>query len=155
MILLCGRNDAVADRLRALPRRIPMHVEGFTREVPLFMEISDFFIGKPGPGSISEALQKKLPVIVQRNRWTMAHERYNARWLEETGAGIVVKDFRRDLAPAVARLLQPENYAAYRWRAADTRNRAVYEIPAMLSEILGETTGSRPGPAGDCLVRSR
>jgi hypothetical protein len=51
------------------------------------MELSDFFIGKPGPGSISEALAKKLPVIVQRNAWTMAHELYNTRWVEELGAG--------------------------------------------------------------------
>ena len=31
--------------------------------------------GALAPGSISEALAKRLPVIVQRNAWTMAHER--------------------------------------------------------------------------------
>ena len=36
--------------------QIPMTVLGFTREIPLYMELSDFFIGKAGPGSISEAL---------------------------------------------------------------------------------------------------
>ena len=103
LILICGRNEAVAAELRAMEHRIPMCIEGFTRDIPLLMEISDFFIGKPGPGSISEALAKKLPVIVQRNAWTMAHERHNAGWVEELGAGIVIENFSRDIAGAVSR----------------------------------------------------
>ena len=43
------------------------------------MQLADFFIGKPGPGSISEAVQQGLPVIVVDNAWTMPQERYNAR----------------------------------------------------------------------------
>jgi UDP-N-acetylglucosamine:LPS N-acetylglucosamine transferase len=42
------------------------------------MALSDFFIGKPGPGSISEALSKHLPVIIDCNAWTLPQERYNA-----------------------------------------------------------------------------
>ena len=45
------------------------------------MWLSDFFIGKPGPGSISEAIQMKLPVIIERNSWTLPQERYNADWV--------------------------------------------------------------------------
>src|SRR4051794_6060186 len=54
-----------------------------------------FFTGKPGPGSLSEALAKRLPVIVQRNPWTMAHELYNTEWIEELGAGLVIENFAR------------------------------------------------------------
>jgi len=74
LILLCGKNDSVAGELRAMKKRIPMLVVGFTREVPFFMDLADFFIGKPGPGSISEALAKRLPVIVERTRgpWRMS-----------------------------------------------------------------------------------
>ncbi len=147
LIFLCGRNDAVAAQLRALPPRVPIFVEGFTREIPLYMELADFFIGKPGPGSISEALARKLPVIVQSNAWTMAHERYNAEWVREIGAGIAVESFSRDLLPAVRELLAPENLARYRDRAAATRNRAVFEIPDMLGRILDGVSGSRPDPA--------
>ncbi len=136
LILICGKNEAIAAELRAMERHIPMLVLGFTREIPLYMEISDFLIGKPGPGSISEALAMKLPVIVQRNAWTMAHELYNTQWLEELGAGMVVRDFSRDIAAGVGRLLSPENYARYRENAASTHNSAVYEIPEMLSGIL-------------------
>ena len=34
-----------------------------------------------------------LPVIVERNAWTLAHERYNADWIEEQGVGMVVRNY--------------------------------------------------------------
>jgi 1,2-diacylglycerol 3-beta-galactosyltransferase len=143
LILICGKNEAVAGELRAIEKQIPMVVEGFTKEIPLYMEISDFFIGKPGPGSLSEAFAKKLPVIVQRNAWTMAHERYNTEWIEELGAGIVIESFGRDLPDAVKQLLDPVHYEQYRERAASTRNMAVFEIPDMLSDILAKPSSGR------------
>ena len=136
LILLCGKNDSVAGELRAMKKRIPMLVVGFTREVPFFMDLADFFIGKPGPGSISEALAKRLPVIVERNAWTMAHERYNAEWIEEQGVGVVVRNLPAEICDAVRRLLAPENYGRFRQRAGAIRTSAVYEIPDLLESVL-------------------
>lgn len=144
LILLCGKNAGVAAKLRSMDRRIPMFVEGFTREVPFYMELSDFFIGKPGPGSISEALAKRLPVIVQRNAWTMVHERYNADWVEQQGVGLVVRGFSMEISRAVHTLLAPENYGRFRQRAAAMRNLAVYEIPDLLEKILSGSTRLQP-----------
>ena len=135
IILMCGHNDKLAARLRALPTRIPVHVEGFTTEVPRFMAISDFMIGKPGPGSISEAMAMKLPVIVERNAWTMPQERYNCDWLLERGAGLVLKSFR-DIGPAVERLLEPGMLARLQAGAAAIDNRAVFEIAALLEKLI-------------------
>ena len=70
LILICGRTESLVRDLRKLPHRIPMFVEGFTKEIPHYMRLSDFFIGKPGPGSISEALAMKLPALVERNAWS-------------------------------------------------------------------------------------
>jgi hypothetical protein len=94
LILICGRNQKLAATLRAMPSRIPMFVEGFTREVPYYMHLSDFFIGKPGPGSISEAIAMKLPVIVERNAWNLPQERYNCEWVREQDVGLVLRNFR-------------------------------------------------------------
>ena len=58
------------------------------------MQLADYFIGKPGPGSISEAVAMRLPVIVERNAWTLPQERYNAEWVREQGVGIVLTNFR-------------------------------------------------------------
>ncbi|MBV8050171.1 MAG: hypothetical protein JOZ80_03215, partial [Acidobacteriaceae bacterium] len=100
LILICGHNEKLASRLRSLKMRRPMLVEGFTGNVEYFMGMADFFIGKPGPGSIREALQLHLPVIVECNPKTLPQERYNTEWVTENGYGIVVKSFR-GIVPAV------------------------------------------------------
>jgi len=135
LILICGHNRKLADRLRTLRSRIAMHVEGFTSEVPRFMQLADFLIGKPGPGSISEAVAMKLPVIVEKNAWTMPQERYNADWVVENGVGIVVRSFR-GIRGAIERLLEPGVLEKCRARAAAIDNRAVFEIPNILQRIL-------------------
>jgi 1,2-diacylglycerol 3-beta-galactosyltransferase len=135
LIVLCGRHEAAARQLRGLSPRLPMFVEGFTDRVVHYMSLADFFIGKAGPGSISEALAMRLPVIVERNLWTLAHERYNADWIREQQVGIVVSGFSK-IAGAVRELLQPERYELFRRRAASMRNFAVFEIPALLEGIL-------------------
>jgi hypothetical protein len=142
LILLCGRHQEAARELRAMPRRIPMFVEGFTRQIPYYMALSDYFIGKPGPGCLSEALAMHLPAIVERNAWTLAHERINADWLLEQGAGLVVDSFSH-IAGAVRQLLSPDEYPRYRQAAAAIRNMAVFEIPDLLDDILRR----RPGTA--------
>ncbi len=138
LILLAGHNRRLTDRLRRLASRIPMHVEGFTTEVPYFMHLSDFLIGKPGPGSISEALAMKLPVIVERTSWTLPQERYNADWILENRLGLVTPGFRR-IAETVDHLLDPATLAEYCVRAAGVDNRAVFEIPDMLARILSQS----------------
>ena len=135
LILLCGRNEAAARRLRSLHSRSRKFIGGFTSEIPYYMALSDFFIGKAGPGSVSEALAMRLPVIVERNAWTLANERYNADWIEEQQVGIVVSNFSK-VAEAVGEMLKPEVYCHYRDKAAAIRNNAVYKIPELLEEIL-------------------
>jgi UDP-N-acetylglucosamine:LPS N-acetylglucosamine transferase len=139
LILICGHNQKLAAALRAMPSRIPMFVEGFTREVPYYMHLSDFFIGKPGPGSISEAIAMKLPVIVERNAWNLPQERYNCEWVREQGVGLVLRNFR-GIAAAIDQLLEPAAYARMRTNAAAQSNRAVFEIPDMLESILSGTS---------------
>jgi len=146
LILLCGRHEESARAVRAMTPEIPMFVEGFTREVPYYMTLSDFFIGKPGPGSISEALAMKLPVIVERNVRTLAHERYNADWILERQVGLVVHSYDR-VAGAVAELLEPERYERFRANAAAVRNRAVYEAVDWLADILSRSVGQAFRPA--------
>jgi UDP-N-acetylglucosamine:LPS N-acetylglucosamine transferase len=135
LILICGRNEKLAEQLRREPKRIPIHVEGFTTRIPYFMALSDFFIGKPGPGSISEALAKHLPVIIDCNAWTLPQERYNAEWVREKQVGIVVRSHGHTAA-AVAELLEPGELAQFRAHTEAMNNRAVFEIPAIFEKIL-------------------
>jgi hypothetical protein len=134
LILICGHNTRLRDRLRAIPHRAPIFVEGFTQEIPRYMQLADYFIGKPGPGSISEAVAMHLPVIVERNAWTLPQERYNADWVREQGVGVVLQNFR-GIGEAVDGMLAPEAYARYRAATERLNNRAVFEIPEMLERI--------------------
>jgi hypothetical protein len=133
LILICGRNQKLAEQLRALPAAAPRFVEGFTSEIPYYMHLSDFFIGKPGPGSVSEAIAMRLPVIVESNAWTLPQERYNAQWVREREVGIVVHSLR-DPASAVERMLG--RLPQYRAAVERIENRAVFEIPHFLEKIL-------------------
>jgi 1,2-diacylglycerol 3-beta-galactosyltransferase len=138
LILMCGRNEKLAQELRGLGSRLQMNVVGFTDDVPYFMSLADFFIGKPGPGSISEAVAMKLPVIVERNAWTLPQERYNAEWVTEQGVGLVVRSFR-NIRAAVEELLGPDVLDRMKEKTAAVENRAVFEIPGILQEILDRT----------------
>ena len=116
------------DALQAKKSRLPRFVEGFTSKVNHYMQLADFFIGKPGPGSVSEALAMKLPVIVECNAWTLPQERYNAVWIVEKEVGLVLKNFRK-IDEAVARLIEPATLARYRANAAALHNRRGFRNP--------------------------
>ena len=141
LILMCGRNEGLAESLRALPARAPRIVVGYTPEVARWMKLADFFIGKPGPGSLSEAVQQGLPVVVTRNAATMPQERWNAEWVRQHGLGVVHRSFRTvrgAVAEIVARL--PE----YQARVGRVENRAAFEVPAIIEHLL---VASRQMPA--------
>jgi 1,2-diacylglycerol 3-beta-galactosyltransferase len=134
-IAICGKNEALRRQLSGIQWRFPLFVEGFTSEVPYYMRLSDFFIGKPGPGSISEALAMELPVIVERNAWTLPQERYNTEWVREKQVGVVLKNFT-EIAAAVDALLTGDSLTAFKRAAAGLNNRAVFEIPPVLERLL-------------------
>ncbi len=135
LILICGHNQALAAQLRDLPKAAPRLVVEFSTDMPYYMQLSDFFIGKPGPGSISEAVQQGLPVIVVNNAWTMPQERYNVDWVRDNHLGVVHRSFRT-IVQAVAQLLSQLD--VYRANVRKVENRALFEVPQILAGLLLE-----------------
>jgi UDP-N-acetylglucosamine:LPS N-acetylglucosamine transferase len=133
LVLLCGHHAGLAETLRAMRRSAPHAVLGFTSQVRRYMGIADYFIGKPGPGALSEALQCGLPVLTFRNAWTMPQERYNTDWIGQQGVGLVV-DAARDLPAALRALL--DGLDGYREAVGRIENRAVFELPDIFAAIL-------------------
>ncbi len=133
LILACGHNAVLAEQLRNMRASAPRLVVGFTSQISYYMQLSDFFIGKPGPGSISEAVQQGLPVIVVRNAWTMPQERYNTEWVEENALGAVLDSFKA-IRAGVAQVAG--HIELYRASVRCMQNRAVFEIPEILERIL-------------------
>ncbi len=146
LILICGHNQKLAAKLKTLPTRKPIAVVGFAQNVEYYMALADFFIGKPGPGSISEALQFHLPVIVECNSKTLPQERYNAEWVTENGYGIVVPSFKQ-IAPAVQRLLQSTTFDEFRRKANAYSNRALFEVPTILEQCVQRTAATAQSQA--------
>jgi UDP-N-acetylglucosamine:LPS N-acetylglucosamine transferase len=141
LILMCGHNAKLAKRLNGIAAAAARLVVGYTTDVPRYMHLADFLIGKPGPGSLSEAAHMNLPVIVTRNAWTMPQERYNTIWVRDNGVGIVLRSFR-DIRPAVAELVA--GLETFKAATSRLRNRAAFEIPDLLAAILARAERSDP-----------
>jgi hypothetical protein len=137
LILICGRNEKLAARFRAESWKIPVHVVGFTKDVHRLMRAADFMIGKPGPGSIAEAMVRHLPVLIECNAWTLPQERYNAQWVKEKDVGIVLENFH-DVVDGVKRILEPASLARLRTNVKALNNRALFEIPEVLASLMQE-----------------
>ena len=86
----------------------------------------------------------KLPVIVERNAWTLPQERYNAQWVVEPGAGIVLPNFR-GIADAVRRLLEPANLARFSSYRPRSTTALSSEIPGFLAQIIKARRRSERG----------
>jgi 1,2-diacylglycerol 3-beta-galactosyltransferase len=153
LIFMCGHNRSLREQLASVPLPFPHHEADFTPDIPRFMALADFFVGKPGPGSLSEAMVMGLPVIVERNAWTMVQERYNTEWILRHQAGIVLRSFS-EIVPAIAELAQPAQRQRYRERIGRIRNRAVFEVPDILATILARSASVGGGSAAHRTVMS-
>lgn len=143
-IVMCGNNRSL---LASLKVRRGCHAVGFVDNVADYMRIADFFIGKPGPGSLSEAVHMGCPVIVERNSSTLPQERANVEWVRDNGIGIVVRSFRSDIATAGERMLRDLDRYKANISANVPENRAVYEIVDALGRIVGARANRHAGPA--------
>jgi len=66
VIVICGHNEALHDRINALSKdlKIKLKVFGFVDNVYEYMDASDILISKSGGITVSESLAKELPMIV-------------------------------------------------------------------------------------------
>jgi hypothetical protein len=138
LIVICGRNEKLAEKFRARAWNMPLHIVGFTKEVHRLMRGADFLIGKPGPGSVAEAMVRRLPVILECNAWTLPQERYNTEWVKEKGVGIVLNNFA-EIVSGIQQLLNAGKLAEFRANTAALHNRAIFEIPEICAKLLGES----------------
>jgi len=142
LIFMCGHNRQLAEKIAELELPFPYHIEGFSDDIPRFMQLADYFVGKPGPGSISEALVMGLPVVVERNSWTMVQERFNTDWIVENHLGVVLHSFA-EVGAGILPMLDPDRLAAFREHVSLINNRAIFEIPEILAHLIANRPASR------------
>ena len=86
LIIVCGRNQRLKASLEECDWENPTRIYGFTRDMPDFMRASDFIVTKAGPGTIAEALNAELPIILYSK--LPGQEDGNVTFVEEEGAGV-------------------------------------------------------------------
>ena len=86
LVIVCGRNKRLKSTLESEKWNNPTFIYGFTHDMPDFMRASDFIVTKAGPGTIAEALNAQLPIIL--NAKLPGQEDGNVTFVEEEGAGV-------------------------------------------------------------------
>jgi 1,2-diacylglycerol 3-beta-galactosyltransferase len=86
LVIVCGRNQRLKADLESEKWENPIFIYGFTREMPDFMRASDFIVTKAGPGTIAEALNAELPIILYSK--LPGQEDGNVTFVQEEGAGV-------------------------------------------------------------------
>jgi len=64
LVIVAGRNGKLEAELKERSWENPVFIYGFTQEMPDFMRAVDVIVTKAGPGTIAEALNAELPIIL-------------------------------------------------------------------------------------------
>lgn len=88
IIVVCGKNQKELNRINSRNYKHKVLAVGFTDKVPLMMDAADCIVSKPGGLSVSEALSKKLPLILTTP--IPGHEERNSAFLMNTGAAMAI-----------------------------------------------------------------
>jgi len=86
LVIVTGRNKKLKDEMKAIEWTIPTKVYGFVTEMPNFMRAADILITKAGPGTICEALNANLPIILYHR--LPGQEEGNVSYVTDEGAGV-------------------------------------------------------------------
>ncbi len=86
LVIVAGRNQALQQRLEKRSWPVPTRIYGFVRNMPEFMCASDILLTKAGPGTITEALNAGLPMILYSR--IPGQEDGNVTYVVDEGAGV-------------------------------------------------------------------
>ena len=86
LVIVCGRNQRLKAILESYKWENSVLIYGFTHAMPDFMRASDFIVTKAGPGTIAEALNAELPIILYSK--LPGQEDGNVTFVQEEGAGV-------------------------------------------------------------------
>ncbi len=87
-IVICGHNERLLHKIKSHKWRSTIFATGFSRNVAGLMRHATYFIGKPGPGSVQEALSQNLPTLVLYNKSTMKQEASVAEYIIKNKVGL-------------------------------------------------------------------
>lgn len=97
MVVCAGRNEKMYKKLKKLQKKTNclMTVVSFTPRISDLMSASDLLITKAGPGSINEAMNMNLPMLIDRTSKLLSWEKANIHFVERNNFGQAVKSFKQ------------------------------------------------------------
>lgn len=136
LVAICGRNEGLQERLRALDWTMPHHIYGFTTQMPEFMAASDMLITKAGPGTISEGFIAGLPLVIYSR--LPGQEDGNVQYVVDQKAGVWAPR-PHQVVEAVRRWV---NDPAARQAASEASRRvAKPEAARQIAQIIADRVG--------------
>jgi 1,2-diacylglycerol 3-beta-galactosyltransferase len=136
LIIVCGRNQRLRMTLEECEWENPTRIYGFTRDMPDFMRAADFIVTKAGPGTVAEALNAELPIILYAK--LPGQEDGNVTFVEEEGAGVWAPNTQAVVRTLTRWISRP----AERQRVIENCRRAGKpEAAKTIAHILGEKLG--------------
>ncbi len=143
LAVIAGRNADLKSRLEAHTWPKPTFIYGFTREMPTLMQAADVLVTKAGPGTLSEAFNASLPVIMYS--YLPGQESGNVTYTVEHGAGIWAPK-PAHIVSALRELLT--NPAALQTKTEACRRLARPEAAREVARLLAAQVGiGQPSPA--------
>lgn len=85
LVVVCGRNHKLRNSLESRQWRQMVKVYGFVQDMPDFMQAADILITKAGPGTITEAINAGLPMLLYSR--LPGQEDGNVSYVVSRGAG--------------------------------------------------------------------
>ena len=90
MLVVCGNNAAAKEKIEKLELEKSTKVYGFVDNIDVMMDASDCIVSKPGGLTTSEALAKRLPMIIVNP--IPGQEDRNREFLLNNGTAMAVSD---------------------------------------------------------------
>ena len=112
LVVVTGRNERLKSALERNNWQIPTYIYGFTRELPDFMRAADALVTKAGPGTIAEALNAHLPIILYAK--LPGQEDGNVTYTVEEGAGVWAPTPKLVVATLTQWVIKPETLQEYK-----------------------------------------
>lgn len=133
LLIVTGRNVTLRRALEKLEWKIPCRIYGFVDFVHLLMQASDAVLTKAGPGTIYEAINVGVPILLID--FVPGQERGNVDFVERSGVGAFASSPERATTILREWLANPDVLEEMREKARALANpRASLEIVSLLLE---------------------
>jgi UDP-N-acetylglucosamine:LPS N-acetylglucosamine transferase len=154
-ILACvGRDKVLANKLKRdikLPDNgnVSISVIGFTERISDLMAVSDMLITKPGPATLCEAIQSKLPVILDASSGVLDWERAHIDFVKRHELGLIVEEGMDPVDVISTMISDPQYLNEIKEHMASLARGKEYvgQMKSLIKNLMTEPEHKKPSPS--------